>query len=117
MAYSATITIDQNVDFTAKHFIVAANIVVVTGTYPSGGIGPLALAAGAALGIQTTTPKKSYQQSAGNPPSGIVYQYDPTTDKLRAFVTGTASGDVLNEFSGTIPGDTIQIQQWFSRGQ
>ena len=117
MAYAAVVTVDPLVDFTARHFIVAASVAITTGTYPSGGIGPLGLAAAAGLGIQSTTPKKSYQQSQANPPSGIVYQYDPTTDKLRAFVTGTASGDVLNEFSGSIPGDTIAIQQWFSRGQ
>jgi hypothetical protein len=117
MAYSATVTVDPLVDFTARHFIVAASVAVVTGTYPSGGIGPLGLAAAAGIGVQSAVPKKSFQNSVGNPPVGIIYEYDPTTDKLRAFVTGTASGDVLNELSGTIPGDTIQIQQWFSRGQ
>jgi hypothetical protein len=117
MAYGFTVTLETNPDFTARHFIIDANVVVTTGTYPSGGIGPLGLAAAAGIGIQTTTPKKSYQQSAGNPPSGIVYQYDPTTDKLRAMVTGAAAGDALQEFSGSIPGDTIQVQQWFNRGQ
>ena len=117
MAYAFAVTVDSIPDFTARHFVVDATVTVTTGTYPSGGIGPLGLAAAAGLGIQTSTPKKSYQNSAGNPPSGIVYQYDPTTDKLRAMVTGAAAGDALQEFSGSIPGDVIQIQQWFNRGQ
>jgi hypothetical protein len=116
MAYGFTITTETMPDFTARNWVLNAKVTITTGTYPSGGVGPLGLAALMGIGIQNATPHKSFQESIANPPSGVIYQYDPTTDKLRAFVTGTAAGDVLNEISGTIPGDTVEVQQWFNRG-
>ena len=116
MAFGFTITTESIPDFTARHFVADAKITVVTGTYPAGGIGPLKLASLMGLGIQSAVPSKSWQDSVASPPTGLFYVYNPTTDKIQAFVPG-ASGAAMAEFSGTIPADIIQVQQWFNRGQ
>ena len=116
MAYGFTVTQDQKqTDFTARSFVCNATVTVTTGTYPTGGIGPLAIAALYGIGVTNATPIHSEQSSIGSPPSGYVYQYDVQTDKLRCFVTGAAAGDALQELSGTIDGDVIDVQQVFSR--
>jgi hypothetical protein len=96
-------------------FVASASVAVTSGTYPVGGIGPIGLAALFNLGVSSKIPTFSSQESVGDPPSGIVYQYDKATDKLRAMVTGAAAGSALQEFSGTIPADTIYVTQFFSK--
>jgi hypothetical protein len=115
MSYSFSVAAQQvKADVTATCFVARALVTVVTGTYPAGGIGPLGLQNLYNI-ASTSAPIKTNAGSEGNPPSGIVYQYDPTTDKLRAMVTGTAAGAALEEFSGSIPADTIAVEQFFNR--
>jgi hypothetical protein len=114
MSYSFSVSAQQvKADVTATSFVARALVTVVTGTYPVGGIGPLGLQSLYNI-ASTSAPLKTKADSEGNPPSGIVYQYDPVTDKLRALVTGAAAGNALQEFSGTIA-DTIAVEQVFNR--
>jgi hypothetical protein len=110
MSYGFTIVAESQPDFTARAFVARATVTITTGTYPTGGVGPLGLAALQGLGIQSATPKQSFQDSIANPPSGYVWLYDPATDKIRAFVSGA-------EITGTVAADTVEVQQWFNRGQ
>lgn len=115
MAYSFSVAAQQvKADVTATSFVARALVTVVTGTYPAGGIGPLALQNLYNI-ASSSAPIKTTADSEGNPPSGLIYQYDPTSDKLRAMTTGAAAGDALQEFSGSIPGDTITVEQVFNR--
>lgn len=115
MAYSFSVTpLQPKADVTATSFVARALVTVVTGTYPSGGVGPLGLQNLYNI-ASTGAPIQTVADSEGDPPSGYVWQYDPTTDKLRAMVTGAAAGDALQEFSGTVAGDTIAVSQVFNR--
>jgi hypothetical protein len=111
MAYAFAISTSAQ----QRGFTASATITVTTGTYPVGGIGPLALCKLNDIPAQSNIPIRTEAASVGHPPSGIVYQYDPTTDKLRAMVTGASAGTALAEFSGTIPADIIQVTQTFGR--
>lgn len=103
-------------DFTARTFTAPVQVVVTAGTYPVGGIGPLALAAAYSLGVSSAVPISSQQSSVADPPSGYSWFYDATTDKLRAFVQSAGgSGSALAEFNGSITNDTIDVVQVFSR--
>lgn len=103
-------------DFTNRSFVAPVQVAITTGTYPTGGVGPLALAALFNLGVSSAVPTSSQQNSVASPPSGYVWCYDATTDKLRAFVQSSGgSGSALAEFSGSIASDTVDVVQVFSR--
>jgi len=114
MSFTATITKQLvQADVTARQFRCPVQVVITAGTYPAGGI-LMGLAALYSIGVSSAVPNTSVQFSVANPPSGIVWAYNATTDKLQAFVPA-GSGAQLAEFSGTINADVVDVEQSFNR--
>jgi hypothetical protein len=95
--------------------------VTFSGSYTTGGIlpvyQPIANAAGQNVLVATlnTNPDELWIYSYGG--SGYTYSYNKATGKIQVFVTGTASGDPLNELaSGSMAGviaDVIHFEaEW-----
>jgi hypothetical protein len=115
------VTLKMPADFAARTFSVYATVVITSGSYPPGGFGPLGLQALAFIASDAPpiiTHAETQPGVVGSPGSwansGYVYSYDPATDTLHALVSGT-TGDPLQELSGNISNDTIDVVQVFTR--
>jgi hypothetical protein len=97
--------------------ICRATVTIVGGTYVAGGFGPLGIASLFNTSPSSNVPVVSKQDSISNPPSPVFWRYNPATDKLMAYVPGTAGSPPIAgfaEFAGTIDSDTVSVEQTFS---
>lgn len=120
MAIAATLTVynaPYGGDETAVRSILRGKLVWTAGTYVTGGQTPNAppyadvSGANVLLATQNVQPDSLDIKSVAG--SGFIYQRNNSTGKIQIFVTGTASGDALNELAGGalpsgVTGDTIE---------